>query len=85
MKTLTKKELLLLDVLDSQFKTLDKIPIDAIDKLRAIVRQAPPEALDEMVKRRIKFCDTIANSELVRRGIYPDTAKIDHLINVFRG
>jgi len=81
---MTKKEMLLLDTVDEQFAKLDKIPLSAIPRLAAIIRQSPDEVLKAMVKRRIKFCDTVANSELVRRGVYPETAKIDHLINVLQ-
>jgi len=79
---MTKKEMMLLDTLESQFMNLDRMPLDAIPRLQAIIHQAPNEALEAIVRRRIRFCDTVANSELVKRGVYPAEAKIDHLTNV---
>ena len=81
---MTKKEMILLDTVEEQFRKVDKIPLSAIPKLQAIIRQSPNEVLEVMIKRRIKFCDTVANSELVRRGVYPETAKFDHLIDVLQ-
>ena len=79
---MTKKEMLLLNTLDRQFKKLDRIPLDAIPKLRAIIHQAPDEALLAMVTRKIRFCDTVANSELVARGVFAESAKMDHAVEV---
>lgn len=79
---MTQKELMLLDTLETQFRKLERIPLDAIPRLEKIIHQAPNEALEAMVRRRIRFCDTVANSELVKRGVYPATAKIDHLTDV---
>jgi hypothetical protein len=79
---MTKKELMMLDTLDTQFKKLERIPLDAIPKLAEIIHRAPNDALLAMVKRHIRFCDTVANTELVERGILPTSAKMDHAIDV---
>ena len=79
---MTKKEMLLLDTLDRQFKKLERIPLDAIPRLEAIIHQAPDEALLAMVTRRIRFVDTVANSELIKRGVFSESARIDHVADV---
>lgn len=74
------KELMLLSELEKNFNAVKSISFENIEKLRAIIRQAPDEALLAIVKRKIKFADTAANTELVHRGLLPDSARLDHAI-----
>lgn len=79
---MTKNELKLLNTLDRQFRKLEAIPLEAVPKLRAIIHRAPDEALLAMISRKIKFCDTVANSELVSRGVFSESARMDHAVDV---
>jgi hypothetical protein len=79
---MTKKEMMLLDKLDEAFRTLERIPLKSIPKLEAIMHQAKDDALEAIVRRKIPFCDTVANSELIKRGLRPGSAKLDHVIDI---
>jgi hypothetical protein len=78
---MTAKENMMLGILEREFKTLKSISLDNIAKLRAITAKAPNEALEAIISRKIPFVDTVANSELVKRGILPQSAKMEHAIN----
>lgn len=83
---MTAKENRLLDTLAANFGALKSFNPKYADQMRAIMRRAPKEALEAMIERKIPFCDTFAISELIRRGVLTEEARVDHIVDlIIRG
>ena len=79
---MTSKENIMLDILDREMKSVNSLSLTNIEKFRAVVKKAPVEALEAIIYRHIPFINTLANTELVRRGIRPESALMDHAVNM---
>lgn len=83
---MTQKENSLLNMLEANFRSLKTFNPKYADQMRAIMRRAPQEALEAMIERKIPFCDTFAVSELIRRGVLTEEARVDHIVDlIIRG
>lgn len=82
---MTAKEKMMLRQLEVAFKDTKSIPMHYIEKFRGVMEKAPVDALEAIIERRIRFMDTLANTELVRRGFRSRESCIDHAVNIICG
>lgn len=49
------------------FGKMETFPMDAYDRLSALLDKAPAEALEILVREKVKFCGALAVNRLVRK------------------
>lgn len=59
----------LVTICQTTYQNLETIPMSGIPRLKNILAVAPVEALEALIERRVKFCQTFAMRELIRRGL----------------
>jgi hypothetical protein len=65
------------------YSSVETIPLEAVDRIRAALDSAPAAFLEQFVIQRVRFFDSMARLRLQRRFKYSD-AKIAQLI-AYRG
>jgi len=66
-----------------EFEKIESISLDLVEnKIRPLFARCPLDFLEQVIEEKVKFLDTIALTELVRRGKRTENDQWDHVTNI---
>ena len=80
---MTTQEKVRLNELRKEFEKIERIPLDLVEnKIRPLFARCPIDFLEQVIEEKVKFLDTIALTELVRRGKRTEDDQWNHAANI---
>ncbi len=80
---MTAQEKVKLNELRKTFDGIEQIPLDLVEnKIRPLFARCPLDFLEQVIEEKVKFLDTIALTELVRRGKKTEDDQWNHAADV---
>ena len=80
---MTTQEKVRLNELRKEFEKIESISLELVEnKIEPLFAHCPLDFLEQVIEEKVKFLDTIALTELVKRGKRTENDQWDHVTNI---